>query len=160
MSYIMTFDDDAENPHHMPAPHRRPRTRQFPGPVESDQDFIGVDLDGTLAEYHGWQGINHIGSPVRPMLNRVITWLSEGKNVKIFTARVSGIDHNEARISIAAWCRQHIGRELEITCTKSMNMVEFWDDRAVQVVTNTGIRADLGEYGGLEAGIGTTGYNN
>src|SRR5262245_48902352 len=26
--------------------------------------WIGVDLDGTLAEYHGWKGIEHIDRPV------------------------------------------------------------------------------------------------
>ena len=25
--------------------------------------WIGVDLGGTLAEYHGWIGIHHIGNP-------------------------------------------------------------------------------------------------
>lgn len=27
------------------------------------QGWIGVDLDGTLAEYHGWKGAEHIGQP-------------------------------------------------------------------------------------------------
>ena len=26
--------------------------------------WIGVDLDGTLARYDGWRGIDHIGEPM------------------------------------------------------------------------------------------------
>ena len=33
--------------------------------------WIGVDLDGTLAEYHDWIGIHHIGRPITPMIERV-----------------------------------------------------------------------------------------
>lgn len=41
--------------------------------------WVGVDLDGTLAEYGGWQGAESIGPPVEPMLERVKEWLSEGQ---------------------------------------------------------------------------------
>ena len=34
--------------------------------------WIGVDLDGTLAEYHGWNG-GAIGEPVPAMLARVVS---------------------------------------------------------------------------------------
>lgn len=51
--------------------------------------WIGVDLDATLAEYHGW-GDGSIGQPVELMLRRVTGWLAEGREVRIFTARVSG----------------------------------------------------------------------
>ena len=33
--------------------------------------WIGVDLDGTLAEYHGWKGSEHIGPPIPLMVERV-----------------------------------------------------------------------------------------
>ena len=49
--------------------------------------WIGVDLDGTLAEYHGWNG--SIGKPIAPMVDRVKRWLAEGVEVRIMTARVS-----------------------------------------------------------------------
>lgn len=50
--------------------------------------WIGVDLDGTIAEYHGWVSPTHIGAPIPKMVERVKVWLSEGKEVRIFTARV------------------------------------------------------------------------
>lgn len=33
--------------------------------------WIGVDLDGTLAFYDSWRGIDHIGAPIPLMLQRV-----------------------------------------------------------------------------------------
>lgn len=102
--------------------------------------WIGVDLDGTLAHYDNWKAQGTvIGAPLLPMVTRVRTWLQEGKHVKIFTARVS--DPEEASVSrplIEAWCLEHLGRVLEITCCKDYYMVELWDDRAIQVEHNTG----------------------
>lgn len=107
--------------------------------------WIGVDLDGTLAYYDGWKGYEHIGEPIQPMLRRVLTWLEQGKDVRIFTARVSlneAMDNDSeilrAIYYINIWCKKHIGRVLPITCTKDRSMIKLWDDRCVQVVKNTG----------------------
>lgn len=104
--------------------------------------WIGVDLDGTLAEYGGWVGAEHIGKPIPAMLERVLRWLEDGREVKIFTARVCFDDKQEARAAIEKWCKKHIGRALEITCTKDYSMIELWDDRCVQIEINTGRRMD------------------
>ena len=32
--------------------------------MNEDKAWIGVDLDGTLARYDGWKGIEHIGEPI------------------------------------------------------------------------------------------------
>ena len=40
--------------------------------------WIGVDLDGTLAKYNGWSGIENIGDPVPLMLMRVKEWIKNG----------------------------------------------------------------------------------
>lgn len=115
--------------------------------------WIAVDLDGTLARYDGWKGIEHIGEPIAPMVERVKRWLSEGKDVRIFTARVdggevalemgdaNGVAHRDVpmvRHHIEQWCLQHIGCALPITNVKDYGMLELWDDRAVQVVMNEG----------------------
>lgn len=103
----------------------------------------GVDLDGTLAKYEGWQGEGHIGDPVPLMQERVKRWLAEGWEVKIVTARVSVPDlADAARAAIQDWCEEHVGRRLEVTNCKDYAMVEIWDDRAVQVEANTGRRMD------------------
>lgn len=105
--------------------------------------WIGVDLDGTLAEYHGWPEDGSIGPPIPFMLQRVKKWLAEGKQVKIMTARVSpnSRGHREVlhqRSLIANWCIRNVGLELDVTCEKDYGMVELWDDRAVRVERNTG----------------------
>ena len=106
--------------------------------------WIGVDLDGTLAEYGGWQGADHIGKPIPKMVERVKAWLTKGVEVRIFTARVAVPAPGIVRV-IEDWCVEHIGVALAVTATKDYGMVELWDDRCVQVVPNTGERADKQE---------------
>ncbi len=101
--------------------------------------WIGVDLDGTLAEYGGWKGPDTIGLPVPKMLKRVQKWLKEGQEVRIFTARAF---IPEQIPPIQEWCLRHIGGILPVTNVKDFQMLELWDDRAIQVVANTGVRAD------------------
>jgi hypothetical protein len=96
--------------------------------------WIGVDLDGTLAHYSGWAG-GSIGKPIPAMLARVKGWLAEGREVKIFTARAAV---PELIPPIKAWCLEHVGAELEVTCMKDFGMITLYDDRAVQVEMNTG----------------------
>jgi aromatic ring-cleaving dioxygenase len=110
--------------------------------------WIGVDLDGTLAHYEGWKGATHIGAPVPAMVERVKRWLEDDQySVKIFTARVGPHDGEMVKTSkevqsihtaIVAWCLEHLGTELEVTCIKDYAMIELWDDRAVGVEANTG----------------------
>jgi hypothetical protein len=116
--------------------------------------WIGVDLDGTLARYDGWKGTTHIGEPIAPMVERVKRWLAEGREVRIFTARVdggevaismgdqNGVAHRDVPRVIQAiqdWCAVHLGQTLPVTNVKDYGMIELWDDRAVQVIANTGI---------------------
>ncbi len=103
----------------------------------SNKGYIAVDLDGTLAEYDEWRGYNHIGKPIPAMVNRVKRWISEGKRVKIFTARIHN-DGGQAKKPIENWLLENGLPLLEITCTKDMGMYELWDDRAVAVELNTG----------------------
>jgi hypothetical protein len=108
---------------------------------DTSNDYIGVDLDGTLAFWDGWKGVEHIGAPVPAMLKRVKDWLKEGRKVVIFTARLSRPkDAKDAREYIREWSLKHIGVDLPATCVKHEGMAEFWDDRCVQVKQNTGNR--------------------
>ncbi|MEI7650586.1 MAG: hypothetical protein WCJ96_01095 [Verrucomicrobiota bacterium] len=100
------------------------------------QAWIGVDLDGTLAEATPWQGMTHIGPPVPLMLRRVRLWLEKGLRVKIVTARAGD---PEGLAATQAWLKIHGLPELEVTDKKDFGMIELWDDRAIQVVQNTGV---------------------
>lgn len=51
--------------------------------------WYDFDLDGTLAIYDKWEGIDHIGEPVKPMVDLIKKMHGEGKTVKVLTARVS-----------------------------------------------------------------------
>jgi hypothetical protein len=108
--------------------------------------WIAVDLDGTLAQYEGWQGAEHIGPPIPKMLERVKEWVAAGLDVRIFTARAwdnSGReDLSEVLSVIENWCLEHVGRVLPITNEKDYGMVELWDDRCIQIEHNTGRRMD------------------
>lgn len=53
------------------------------------EDWIGFDLDGTLAKYYGWKGIDNIGAPIKPMIDLMKRMRDEGKVVKIMTARIA-----------------------------------------------------------------------
>lgn len=97
--------------------------------------WIGVDLDGTLAHYDGWKGPEHIGTPIPEMMERVKKWLSEGKTVKIFTARCT--EPSQVPFVIE-WLEKHGLGHLEVTNIKDYGMIELWDDRAVRVVMNSG----------------------
>lgn len=101
----------------------------------SVSSWIGVDLDGTLAEYDKWLGETIIGKPVNLMVERVKKWLALGYEVRIMTARAS---YPTAIPVIQEWCEEHIGQVLPITNQKDKYMVQLWDDRAVTVCRNTG----------------------
>lgn len=115
--------------------------------------WIGVDLDGTLAMYP--VPIDQIGEPIPLMVARVKQWHDDGIEVRIVTARVGqcGVDNpdgvkddetfamNQRRL-IHEWCKKHLGFDLKVTCMKDFQMIQLWDDRAIQVRTNTGERVD------------------
>ena len=108
--------------------------------MTKQKGWIGVDLDGTLAEYHGWAGIEHIGDPIKPTLDRVKLLLAQSDyDVKIFTARVANPSQaDEARKFIQNWCEAVGLPVLEVVFAKDFAMVELWDDRCVAVEHNTG----------------------
>lgn len=110
------------------------------------QGWIGVDLDGTLAEYDHWNGFEHIGKPIPGLMVRVKEWLAQGYHVKIVTARASV---PEGIPPVQRWLEENGLPGLEVTCSKDFHMIELWDDRAVQVVRNTGSPVLSARWGAL-----------
>ncbi len=90
--------------------------------------WIGVDLDGTLAEYDGWKGIDHIGPPKEWVREYVLQLLDYGVEVRVMTARVQ--EGQEAIDAIEGWCNVFLGQILPVTDKKDMDMVALIDDRA------------------------------
>lgn len=99
------------------------------------KNCYGVDLDGTLAIYHGWKGPAHIGDPIPKMMERVRDWIDKGIEIIIFTARA---DDKSNIPYIKDWLKEHGLPDLEVTNRKLSKMSRIYDDRAVQIEKNTG----------------------
>lgn len=109
--------------------------------MNNKKGWIGVDLDGTLAYYDHWRGDDHIGKPIPLMVRRVKELIAKDYTVKVFTARMydpGGRDMAAINKLIGDWTLQHIGTRLQATNVKDFAMIQLYDDRAIQVVLNTG----------------------
>lgn len=113
--------------------------------ADGPNGWIGVDFDRTLSQ-RGHDGGNNMPGPAVPeMVARVKRWLDQGINVRIFTARVAPLPTEtgwfppeEQHKILEAWCLEHLGQVLPITCSKDYFMKELWDDAVVAVEENTG----------------------
>lgn len=88
-----------------------------------------------------------IGAPIPEMIEKLKQEIAQGTAVFIFTARITASDNTfqqaleatESFLLIAEWCKKTFGTLLPITNVKSRNWTELWDDRARQVIPNTGV---------------------
>lgn len=109
-------------------------------PLKTKGPWVGFDLDGTLAEHGKYQGPDHIGTMIQKMKDILIEWLKQGYRVKIMTARMGHAElRDEARTIIQDWLEANGLPRLEVTCKKDYKMIRLYDDRAVQVIPNTGV---------------------
>lgn len=97
--------------------------------------WVGIDLDGTLARADTLSGTSKIGEPIPQMVNLAARLSRDGVIVKIFTARAS--DPQQVSM-IHKWLRDNGLPEFEVTNIKDFEMIRLYDDRAVQVIANTG----------------------
>jgi hypothetical protein len=108
---------------------------------------IAVDFDSTLAHYETFVSPDNVGAPIPEMVRKVKQAMAEGATVVIFTARVNPGEGNAkdssdatiAYLAIAEWSKKVFGKVLPITHEKSRHFTEIWDDRAKQVIPNTGV---------------------
>lgn len=106
-----------------------------------------VDFDATLATYDGWKGPNTpLGDPIPLMVRKVKAALKEGHKIAIFSARTypgsdyeRALEATQATLEIAQWCQNVFGEIFPITFCKLPCASKFIDDRAEQVLENTGI---------------------
>ena len=138
---------------------------------QQGEGWIGFDLDGTLAKYDGWNGIDHIGEPIGPMVSLIKVLHAEGKTVKILTARVAPKGEPEVKPNpywenhwtvespddmpwaihaevwtprefIQDWCYRFLGFVPDIVYQKDHLMLDLYDDRCHQVIPNTGVTVE------------------
>jgi hypothetical protein len=99
--------------------------------------WIGFDLDGTLAYYDEWRGGDHVGEPIKPMMELLKKTIEEDKyDVRIFTARACV---PEQIAPVKQWLLKHGLPDLEVTNIKDYDLIFFYDDRCVQVIPNEGV---------------------
>lgn len=109
------------------------------GATHDSGEWVGFDLDKTLAHYDGnFKGPTVIGQPVPKMVERAQQHLKDGDDVRVLTARVSDDKDGKAKKAIGDWTEKHIGKRLEVTDRKDAKMKTLYDDRARQVVPNEG----------------------
>tara|TARA_R110000803_G_scaffold83827_2_gene149872 strand:+ start:358 stop:675 length:318 start_codon:yes stop_codon:yes gene_type:complete len=100
---------------------------------------IALDLDGTLAHYDKWRGVEHVGEPIPAMVKKLNDWVAQGHNVTLFTARVSDAEEApDAGHYIGKWILKHELPITEITCIKKKKFDLFVDDKAISVIKNEG----------------------
>lgn len=109
-------------------------------PLKTNGPWVGFDLDGTLALHGKYLGPDHVGIMIEPMKEILLEWIKQGMRVKIMTARMSHKDtRDQARIVIQDWLEANGIPRIEVTCKKDYRMIKLYDDRAVQVIPNTGV---------------------
>jgi hypothetical protein len=111
----------------------------------ANKAWWGFDCDGTIAHYESW-GDGSIGAPIKPMIRRIKHYLNTGRRVAIVTARVhpNEPDAGGQNFFIRAFLEQALGsmalaEAVDIRADKDRHMVALFDDRAEQVIPNTGI---------------------
>ncbi len=100
---------------------------------------IAVDLDGTLAEYDGWKGIDHIGHPIAGAQG-FVRRLLEFADVEVYTTRTALLPDRPAgetveslALRVTRWLREnHFPAEVRVYAGAGKPLVAaFIDDRAV-----------------------------
>ena len=102
--------------------------------------WYGVDFDKTL--------IGEDGQPIWDMVDKVNYALSEGRDVRIFTARLTGDNPTDSRRRIEEFCREYFGRDLPITNEKDYEMEEIWDDKSVNPLMEESNMMGIGNLAG------------
>lgn len=107
---------------------------------------FAFDLDGTMAHYSFWGSLDQIGPPIKPIIDKIKELRAKGERCVIFTARAQ---IPESKPFIEKWCLEHVGEILPIQNTKTLDIVQIFDDRAVSVEHNTGRCLDANEKTGV-----------
>lgn len=121
---------------------------------------VAIDLDGTLARYDGWKGIEHIGEPLLGARKLCQAIRDAGYRICVFTTRFNTEgtrDITRAKQVVVDWLTLHQIPYDDLWDQVGKPMaVAYIDDRALKVTpnpwyTDTVRRAILTEIGVLGA---------
>lgn len=118
----------------------KPRLPNLASPFAKEQKLkqltYYVNLDGTLAYYNVHGNINDIGDPIPNIKEKVLQWIKEGVIIKIFTARAY-CEKNKS--FVRKWLMLNgFPPTIEITNIKGIDCDLIFDDKAREVIMNTG----------------------
>lgn len=122
-----------------------PRNLNPANPLKEEVDkpkqlYYYVNFDATLATYNRWKNIGDTGEPIPKMKQKVLSWIQKGIIIKIFTARAY---NEENKKHIRKWLILNgFPPNLEITNIKGIECDLIFDDKAREVIHNTGIIVD------------------
>ncbi len=109
--------------------------------TSSKRARVCMDLDGVLAQYDGWKGIDHIGPPVDGSLEFAKS-VAEIAEIVIFTSRCSaktrdldtgsGLSAGQMRIRVVDWLEKHGFPYSDVYVGQGKPLADaFIDDRAI-----------------------------
>ena len=121
-----------------PAVRRKPEAKRKPR--------VCVDLDGVLAKYEGWRGLDHIGTPLPGALE--FAWsLAQFSDIVIFTSRCSQdgggeersrVSPGQMKIKIIEWLEKYKFPYTDVYVGQGKpRAAAFIDDRAVRCSPQT-----------------------
>jgi len=121
----------------------KPRTPNPANPLKDNQKekqkTYYIDFDGTIAYYDPNGNSGDIGEPIPGMLDKINNWIKQGIKIKIFTGRAN---IPESIKPMKLWLKLNGFPELEITNTKGIDHDLILDDKAREVIFNTGVICD------------------
>lgn len=111
--------------------------------------LVAVDADRTLFHYDkarsrlpdGRFDINYLGDPIPGVVDACRMLLAQGHDFRIFTARAfprPDGSHIDAIHVVEQAALKLFGRRIVVTCMKSFEFDEIWDDMAISIEANTG----------------------
>lgn len=109
--------------------------------------YYAFDFDGTLSTHLRGGGVNGVGEPIPEMVGRVRALLAKGEEVRIITARFLHAHPDEGyrahwNAMQVAMIHKFLAEQqlppLQVQSHKCFSMLMLYDDRCVQVETNTG----------------------
>jgi hypothetical protein len=118
-------------------------------PVKAGK-WVGFDFDKTLAHDEPGDMSGVLGTPIPAMVELAKAYIAAGVEVRILTARVwvpaderwkpeLARECGVTRLKLMDWAERYLGKRVPVTCEKDPYMDHLYDDRAVEVVPNTGM---------------------
>lgn len=99
-----------------------------------NKGYVAFDFDKTIAVRNSGDSIFKAGAPIRAMVDLMKKYLSEGRKVKVLTARKGELQQRP----VVKFLKDNGFPPLEVINCKDSNLDILYDDKCIQVELNTG----------------------